>query len=163
MITRFELPFDIYCQSCEAKVSHGNRYNAEKKKVGSYYTTPIWRFGLKCHLCGGRFEMETDPKNTQYVIVSGARRTAADQRNEQDGAILVKDLHGMDSDEEENAFEKIEKKKVQVQSMNEKNKELKEIYELNSKQWDDDHERSQALRKSFRVCIRLIWAPITKC
>ena len=40
----------------------GVRYNAEKKKVGNYYTTPIYRFRMKCHLCDNHFEIETDPK-----------------------------------------------------------------------------------------------------
>lgn len=40
----------------------GVRYNAEKRKVGNYYTTPIFRFRMKCHLCDNHFEIETDPK-----------------------------------------------------------------------------------------------------
>ena len=40
----------------------GVRYNAEKKKVGNYYSTPIYSFRCKCHLCDGWFEIETDPK-----------------------------------------------------------------------------------------------------
>ena len=40
----------------------GVRYNAEKKKVGMYYSTPIYSFRCKCHLCDGWFEIQTDPK-----------------------------------------------------------------------------------------------------
>ncbi|NXW75319.1 CC130 protein, partial [Hirundo rustica] len=50
------------------------RYNAEKKKVGNYYTTPVYRFRMKCHLCVNYIELQTDPGNCDYVIVSGARR-----------------------------------------------------------------------------------------
>lgn len=56
----------------------GVRYNAEKKKVGSYFSTPIWQFGCKCHLCGEWFYIQTDPKNTQYVVTSGARKQEQD-------------------------------------------------------------------------------------
>ncbi|NXB04731.1 CC130 protein, partial [Cnemophilus loriae] len=52
----------------------GVRYNAEKKKVGTYYTTPVYRFRMKCHLCVNYIELQTDPGNCDYVIVSGARR-----------------------------------------------------------------------------------------
>lgn len=38
------------------------RYNAEKKKIGMYYSTPIWSFRMKCHLCDNWFEIQTDPK-----------------------------------------------------------------------------------------------------
>jgi len=52
----------------------GVRYNAEKKKIGAYYSTPIFSFRCKCHLCDGWFEIQTDPKNTRYLVVSGARQ-----------------------------------------------------------------------------------------
>ena len=45
----------------------GVRYNSEKKKVGNYYTTPIYRFRMKCHLCDNHFEIETDPKVSPLV------------------------------------------------------------------------------------------------
>ena len=49
----------------------GVRYNAEKQKVGNYYTTPIYKFRMKCHLCDQYFEIRTDPKNCDYEILSG--------------------------------------------------------------------------------------------
>lgn len=38
------------------------RYNAEKTQVGKYYSTPIFQFRMKCHLCDNHFEIRTDPK-----------------------------------------------------------------------------------------------------
>ena len=43
------------------KVCHTFRYNAEKKKVGMYYSTPVYQFRMKCHLCDNHFEIKTDP------------------------------------------------------------------------------------------------------
>ena len=40
----------------------GVRYNAEKTKIGNYFTTPILQFRMKCHLCVGYIEIKTDPK-----------------------------------------------------------------------------------------------------
>ena len=40
----------------------GVRYNAEKTRAGSYYSTPIFKFRMKCHLCDNHFEIQTDPK-----------------------------------------------------------------------------------------------------
>eukprot|EP00124_Ichthyophonus_hoferi_P004283 Ihof_evm1s453 gene=Ihof_evmTU1s453 len=74
LIVRFELPYNIWCNGCDKMVGMGVRYNAEKKEVGKYYSTPILSFRMKCHLCDNWFEIRTDPKNTQYVVVSGARR-----------------------------------------------------------------------------------------
>ncbi|RLV62110.1 hypothetical protein DV515_00019663, partial [Chloebia gouldiae] len=68
------MPFNIWCDGCQNHIGMGVRYNAEKKKVGSYYTTPVYRFRMKCHLCVNYIELQTDPGNCDYVIVSGARR-----------------------------------------------------------------------------------------
>ena len=31
-------------------------------------------FRMKCHLCDNHFEMQTDPANFEYVIISGLKR-----------------------------------------------------------------------------------------
>ncbi|XP_069127802.1 coiled-coil domain-containing protein 130 homolog isoform X2 [Argopecten irradians] len=74
LVIRFELPYNIWCGGCNKPVAMGVRYNAEKSKVGNYYTTPIYKFRMKCHLCDNHFEIQTDPKNHDYVILNGARR-----------------------------------------------------------------------------------------
>uniref|UniRef100_A0A1X7STU3 Coiled-coil domain-containing protein 130 n=1 Tax=Amphimedon queenslandica TaxID=400682 RepID=A0A1X7STU3_AMPQE len=71
---RFELPFNIWCNGCGSHVGMGVRYNAEKSQVGKYYSTPIFKFRMKCHLCDNYFEIETDPKNHDYVVTTGASR-----------------------------------------------------------------------------------------
>lgn len=60
--SRFELPYNIWCNGCGSHVGMGVRYNAEKTKVGNYYSTPIYKFRMKCHLCDSHFEIQTDPK-----------------------------------------------------------------------------------------------------
>ncbi|KAH8094444.1 DUF572-domain-containing protein [Cristinia sonorae] len=91
LITRFELPFNIWCGTCNNHIGMGVRYNAEKKKVGNYYSTPIYSFRCKCHLCSGWFEIHTDPKNTRYVVVSGARQKEEDWDPEENGGFAVHD------------------------------------------------------------------------
>jgi len=74
LIIRFEMPYNIWCDGCKNHIGMGVRYNAEKKKIGMYYTTPVYQFRFKCHLCINYIEMKTDPGNLDYLIVSGARR-----------------------------------------------------------------------------------------
>ncbi|XP_013792905.2 coiled-coil domain-containing protein 130 homolog [Limulus polyphemus] len=74
LIIRFEMPYNIWCEGCGNHIGMGVRYNAEKSKVGMYYTTPIYKFRMKCHLCDNHFEIQTDPQNLDYVILNGARR-----------------------------------------------------------------------------------------
>lgn len=66
----------------------GVRYNAEKKRVGAvlffysvfrlqvghYYTTPLYEFRMKCHLCDNYYVIRTDPKNFDYELVEGCSR-----------------------------------------------------------------------------------------
>ena len=74
LIIRFEMPYNIWCDGCHKPIGMGVRYNAEKTKTGYYYTTPIYKFRMKCAMCDQHFEIQTDPKNQDYVILSGARR-----------------------------------------------------------------------------------------
>ncbi|KAG8810303.1 hypothetical protein FRC17_002987 [Serendipita sp. 399] len=89
LITRFELPFNIWCGTCNAHIGMGVRYNAEKRKVGMYYSTPIYAFRCKCHLCSGWFEIQTDPKNTRYVVTEGARQKDEEWDPEEAGGYAI--------------------------------------------------------------------------
>ena len=55
------MPYNIWCDDCNNHIGMGVRYNAEKSKIGNYYTTPIYKFRMKCHLCDNHFEIKTDP------------------------------------------------------------------------------------------------------
>ena len=74
LVVRFEMPFNIWCLGCDKHVGMGVRYNAEKSRVGNYYTSPIYQFKMKCHLCDNYFLIKTDPAKFDYEIVEGARR-----------------------------------------------------------------------------------------
>jgi coiled-coil domain-containing protein 130 len=94
LITRFELPFNIWCGTCNNHIGMGVRYNAEKKKIGSYYSTPIFSFRCKCHLCDGWFEIHTDPKNTRYIVATGARKKDEDWDPAENGGFAIHDSEG---------------------------------------------------------------------
>ncbi|VDN18571.1 unnamed protein product [Gongylonema pulchrum] len=68
------MPFNIWCLGCNNHIGMGVRYNAEKKKVGMYYTTPLYEFRMKCHLCDNYFVIRTDPEHFDYELVEGCRR-----------------------------------------------------------------------------------------
>ena len=71
MLLRFELPYNIWCGGCGSHVGMGVRYNAEKTTVGKYYSTPIFKFRMKCHLCDNHFEIQTDPKVLMFTSRNG--------------------------------------------------------------------------------------------
>ena len=59
--------------------------------VGKYLSTPIYKFKMKCHMCPQMHEMRTDPKNFEYVCVSGCRRDIRTWDMEENGQVSFTD------------------------------------------------------------------------
>lgn len=74
LVIRFEMPFNVWCNGCGHLIGKGVRFNAEKKAVGAYYSTKIWSFSMTAPCCQEHIEVQTDPKNHEYIVVAGARR-----------------------------------------------------------------------------------------
>ncbi|CAG8669018.1 16898_t:CDS:10 [Dentiscutata erythropus] len=149
LIVRFELPFNIWCEGCDKHIGKGVRYNAEKKKIGNYYSTPIYSFRMKCHLCDNWIEIHTDPKNAEYVVVNGARKKVETWEPEDSETIQLKD-------EEEakkladNALYKLEHSINDERKFQESIPILTQLQRLNERQWADPYTHSQKMRKKFR-------------
>ena len=45
---RLEMPFKVQCLHCKQFVGKGTRFDADKKKVGNYLSTPIYEFSMRC-------------------------------------------------------------------------------------------------------------------
>jgi coiled-coil domain-containing protein 130 len=151
LTVRFEMPFPIWCTNCPKPtiIGQGVRFNAEKKKVGNYYTTPIFSFRMKHTACGGWIEIRTDPKNTAYVVHEGARKrdTGEDKALEGDVKILTEEER---EERRNNAFSSLEGKVEDRQRLEMAKERLDELQALQEQQWEDPYERNQRLRKAFR-------------
>ncbi|KAJ4495135.1 DUF572-domain-containing protein [Lentinula edodes] len=149
LITRFELPFNIWCGTCNNHIGLGVRYNAEKKKIGNYYSTPIFSFRCKCHLCDGWFEIQTDPKNTRYVVVSGARQKDEEWDPEENGGFAVHDTDGNSAPVdplaalEKTTDAQIHQTKVQIPR-------LESLMDVSDRYNSDPYSLSLKARKHFR-------------
>ncbi|GFR22765.1 coiled-coil domain-containing protein 130 homolog [Trichonephila clavata] len=148
LIIRFEMPFNIWCNGCENHIGMGVRYNAEKTKVGMYYTTPIYKFRMKCHLCNNHFEIQTDPQNLDYVILDGARRQERRWDPTQNEQVVPEDKEvskKLSTDSmfclEHNVNDKIKQKTILPS--------LQKLEESKEK-WKDDYLLNKALRQQFR-------------
>jgi len=76
-VVRFELPYDGICLNdiCSAHIGKGTRFNAKKSLIGSYFTTKIWQFDLKCRMCANQcFVICTNPKQRGFDYVSGIKK-----------------------------------------------------------------------------------------
>lgn len=158
LTVRFEMPFAVWCDNCQPNptiIGQGVRFNAEKKKIGRYYSSPIYSFRMKHSACGGWLEIHTDPKNTAYVVVSGGRRrdTGDDKANSESlvasGAALLTPKE--QAEERESAFANLEKTIEDRAALAAASARIDELGEVAARQWDDPYARNQALRKSFRV------------
>ena len=127
----------------------GVRYNAEKKKVGAYLSTPIHEFRMKCHLCDQYFEIRTDPKNMDYVIMSGARRKEqrwSAEENEQ----IVCDEKEMVKRMAVDAMFAAEHEKTDKDKAVKLMPTLGELEDLKS-DWKDDYRLNSMMRNVLRV------------
>jgi hypothetical protein len=156
LVVRFELPFAVWCTTCDPEqiIGQGVRFNAEKTKVGNYYSTPIWAFRFKHTVCGGTIEVRTDPKAAEYVVTEGGRRRDYGTIKEEQWGVLA---DGKASEEEKERLEKEGGFAVLERVKNEKAEKLtasrrvQELWEDGLSKWGDPYERSRALRREFRV------------
>uniref|UniRef100_A0A8C3TF77 Probable splicing factor YJU2B n=1 Tax=Chelydra serpentina TaxID=8475 RepID=A0A8C3TF77_CHESE len=148
LIIRFEMPYNIWCDGCKNHIGMGVRYNAEKKKVGNYYTTPIYRFRMKCHLCVNYIEMQTDPASCDYVIVSGAQRKE-ERWDMQDNEQILTTEHEEKKKLETDAMYRLEHGAVDQSKLQRAIPTLSNIQEAQSA-WKDDFAINSMLRRKFR-------------
>lgn len=182
LTVRFEMPFAVWCDTCENNtntaaaggaepkkgrpqlIGQGVRFNAEKRRVGSYFSTPIYSFRMRHAACGGALEIRTDPQHTSYEVVAGGRRRdtgedrAADDSLVGTGAALLQQLQGRDPEEQqqqqqqrEAAFSSLEKTIADRAALAAAGARLEALGDVAARQWDDPYARNQALRRAFRV------------
>jgi coiled-coil domain-containing protein 130 len=151
LMVRFEMPFPIWCTHCPKPtiIGQGVRFNAEKKKVGNYYSSPIYSFRMKHVACGGLIEIRTDPQNTAYVVTEGARKRDLGEDKVAEGDIKI-----LTQEEREklraNAFAMLEGKVEDKQRLEQAKLRIEELQELSCQQWEDPYERNKKLRSAFR-------------
>lgn len=148
LVIRFEMPYNIWCDGCKNHIGMGVRYNAEKKKVGNYYTTPIYRFRMKCHLCVNYIEMQTDPANCDYVIVSGAQRKE-ERWDMADNEQVLTTEHEKKQKLETDAMFRLEHGEADRSTLRKALPTLSHIQEAQSA-WKDDFALNSMLRRRFR-------------
>lgn len=148
IIIRFEMPYNIWCNGCGNHIGMGVRYNAQKRRMGLYYSTPIYKFRMKCHLCDQHFEIQTDPKNCDYEILSGCKRK--EERWDTEKAGNIQTTHREVKEKlMTNAMYKLEHESKDKVKVNKLAPTLTRLEELRD-DWDDDFAVNQMLRKKFR-------------
>ncbi|KAF2310936.1 hypothetical protein GH714_018614 [Hevea brasiliensis] len=148
LIIRFEMPFNVWCGGCNSMIAKGVRFNAEKKQVGNYYSTKIWSFTMKSACCKHEIVIQTDPKNCEYVIISGA------QRKTEEFDVEDAETFALPADEERgklaDPFYRLEHQELDLQ----KKKEAEPVLVLLQRISDARHSDDYALNKALRARLR---------
>jgi coiled-coil domain-containing protein 130 len=153
LIVRFEMPFRIWCETCkpESIIDQGVRFNAEKKKVGNYYSSAIWSFRMKHTACGGTIEIRTDPQNSKYVVTEGARLRDYGPQDEGDG-VFGEILTEEEREKRKNdAMAALEGKVTQKAAVKNDQTRVEELLEVQDRRWADPYTNNQRLRRTFRA------------
>lgn len=145
------MPFNVWCTGCERHIARGVRFNAEKRTIGKYHSTPILSFSMACPSCPSRIVIHTDPASAEYLVISGARRKL--EGVEDPEAVGVK---APKSKEEAakliyNPFFKLEHDYKDAERSKEVLPRLKQIAAFNEDVWREDFVASQAARKRLRL------------
>lgn len=152
LAVRFEMPFAVWCSSCPKPtiIPQGVRFNAEKKKVGMYHSTPIWAFRVKHSICGGALEIRTDPKATRYVVFEGGRERDygdAVKEGEEGREILTVEERER---RREDAFAVLEDRVEDRKVVGETRRRIEELRGERERFWEDPYEASRMVRRGFR-------------
>lgn len=148
LIIRFEMPFNIWCGGCNSMIAKGVRFNAEKKQVGNYYSTKIWSFTMKSACCQHEIVIHTDPKNCEYVIISGA------QRKNEDFDVEDAETFALPADEDRaklaDPFYRLEHQNTDMQKKKEAEPVLVRLQKVSDSRHSDDYNINRALRAQLR-------------
>jgi len=152
LTVRFEMPFAIWCTTCPKPsiIGQGVRFNAEKKKVGNYHSTPVYSFHMKHVACGGWIEIRTDPKNTAYVVTEGAKKRDTGVDKVKEGDIRIKTNEEMErlSNDAFAALEGMVEDKRQA--VTDKSR-IEDLQRAKERSWGDPGETNRRLRNTFRA------------
>lgn len=147
------MPYAIWCTGCprETLIPQGVRFNAEKKRVGTYLTSPIFAFRMRHTACGTTIEIRTDPKNTAYIVTEGARKKDTGEDRATEGLAVQFRTEEERERLRNDAFAALEVKVDDRTQAKTESARIAELLRASERAWDDPYAANQALRRSFRV------------
>lgn len=148
LIIRFEMPYNIWCGGCNSMIAKGVRFNAEKKQVGNYYSTKIWSFTMKAACCKHEIVIQTDPKNCEYLVISGAQKKVEefDTEDAETMALPVDEEKSKLSD----PFYRLEHQEEDLRKKKEAEPLLVRLQRVSDARHLDDYSLNKSLRAKLR-------------
>ncbi|CRG94209.1 conserved protein, unknown function [Plasmodium gallinaceum] len=141
---RMMYPFTLKCNKCNSFTYVGTKFNSrvEKLKDENYLNIPIWKFYGKCQDCKNEIIFKTDPKNGDYLLISGGVRTY-DAHKEQE---LADDFYRSNNNAgEEDKIKNTEKESYNALLELKRNEQLEELQNMNKRHIDKFNSINKAL------------------
>lgn len=104
---------------------------------------------MKHTACGGWIEIRTDPKNTAYVVVEGARKRDTGEDVVREGDLVIESAEEREK-RQSDAFAVLEGRVEEKKQVFSDKTRIEELWADKERGWDDPYERSRKLRKVFR-------------
>jgi coiled-coil domain-containing protein 130 len=151
LIIRFEMPFNVWCGGCGHLIGKGVRFNAEKKQIGMYHSTKIWSFSMRTPCCQHRLEVHTDPRNAEYIVVTGGKRKveAGDVKDDGDDGQVFLDP-GRSSLRQSDPLQLLEAAEEDVRRNKEQRASLLALMKDSQGKYKDDAANNRELRRAMR-------------
>ncbi|KAE8884367.1 hypothetical protein PF005_g13353 [Phytophthora fragariae] len=149
LVVRFEMPFSVWCAHCDAHIGRGVRFNACKRKAGSYFSTSVWEFRMSCAGCGGEMAIRTDPQARGYELVSGVRQKVEAEDGQEMQTERLNDPE-LAVQLQSDPFFRLEHENEDKRAAKKRARGLEELVELQDAEFKDDYASNAALRAQFR-------------
>jgi len=145
MNIRMMFPFTMICDACGEYNYTGTKFTAkvEDIKHEAYLGIKVYRFYGRCRHCWAEFTFKTDPKNSDYTMESGGKRTYEAWKD----ADMVEAQLKAEKEQEaaQDQMKALEQKSVDVQAEMQRLEDLDAIRTMNKRLGSRDKTIEEAL------------------
>jgi len=142
-------PFTMVCDSCKEYNYTGTKFTAKTEivKGEEYLGLKVYRFYGRCRHCWSEFTFKTDPKNSDYTMESGGKRTYEAWKDADAMETQIK--QEQEKDAAQDHMKALEQKAVDVQAEMQRLEDLDAIRTLNKRLGARDQSIQAALDYLF--------------
>mmetsp|Transcript_160621 Transcript_160621/g.283217 ORF Transcript_160621/g.283217 Transcript_160621/m.283217 type:complete len:364 (-) Transcript_160621:36-1127(-) len=146
---RMMFPFTMICDSCGEYNYTGTKFTAKTETIKNeeYLGIKVYRFYGRCKHCWSEFTFKTDPKNSDYTMESGGKRTYEAWK---DADMAEAEMKKEKEDAEKDQMKALEQKSIDVQAEMQRIEDLDAIRTLNKRNGARDQSIEDALEFLFK-------------
>merc|ERR1719471_224874 len=150
MNIRMMFPFTMVCDSCHEYNYTGTKFTAkvEQIKQESYLGLKVYRFYGRCRHCWAEFTFKTDPKNSDYTMESGGKRTYEAWKDADMMEAQLKEEKQKEAEQDQ--MKALEQKSLDVQAEMQRIEDLDAIRTMNKRLGSRDKTIEEALEFLFK-------------